>query len=419
MRKWIGGLVCLLCLTLTGLVLAEEAGTTETQGLSAEMLDNLSSTQATPLMAEEMENWRNGLLIQARQMEILNEPIDTYNPEFGEEYLIEIEDGTIDSLSPTLSGAEQISGAELTGGEILCMRGFSRGSRLESVLAAYPNNNPELVGDEQQAVLYAYGPGEYAGSSQAMYGLLLRQGPQVNALQYVTFAPLQGGQYRQLSVLYIIEGGLVEAMRISGFHTVTSEQAMKEALAAVKANAEASTFAQDSTMLLADVLMLIDLQFEGLFLPEATPEQVTAQYGPAEESDQIEGEQEDGGVYRVLTYPGRTFEFAGQPEALQLTAFTLSDENAVGPRGVTVGMELSDALSLFRLEEQPWQDNRVILYSHGESEDQPPFGMLEYYSDREATLRYAAMGDDGAAWMLHITIADLRVDEVLVYRYVP
>lgn len=372
-----------------------------------------------PLTYEEMLAWRNGFAVELRAMQILNNPMDTYNADLGEMYLVQVEDGTIDSLAPNVTEAEQITGVELSGGMMTCPRGASMGSSLETVLSYYPNHNPELLGDEMRAVLYVYAPGEYPGLNEAVYGVVMRDGPNVVAVQYTTMAPLQDGQYLEIGIQYIIEDGFVAGMRFYGYNAVISEATMREKLQIVQGDAQLTEYSPQADEGMADILMLADLRYEGIFLPTTTPDEVVLKLGEPEDVDNADQDAGDDAGIETLVYPGRTFEFTTLDGVQRLTAFTLDDEAAEGPRGLRLGMTLDAAMALFRKEVPAWQENRVFLYTYGATPEVPPFGMLEYYTTDQATLRYSVLGDDGEAWMLHIGILGGMVDEILIYRYVP
>jgi hypothetical protein len=302
---------------------------------------------------------------------------------------------------------------DVTGGHWYSPRNISLGSSLETVLTSVLSENAALTGDEQRAILYAYGPGEYQGLTEAVYGVLFREGLINVAVQYIVMVPLANNQYLEITLQYLLEDDYVSAIRVFGYGSIITAENMQEKIAGAKAARELNSFSPDGQTQVADVLMLVDLQYEGMFLPQATPQLVVERYGQPDETQQMD----EGEKSTLLIYPGMTFGFTGEGETQRLTSFTLSDETKEGPRGVYVNQEMADVLNLFRREEQPWEGNRMILYAYGDTTDSPPFGMLEYVTDTEATLRYGVKGDDGADWMLLMSIVDLKVDEILIYRY--
>lgn len=381
--------------------------------LAMAMVPVATATETGPLTAQEILTWREQMAAELADEAVLNVPADTLNPEMGSGYLIEYDEGMITSTTPDTPAAANIMEVDITGGHWYGPRGLSLGSSLETLLESFLNENPSLTGDTERAILYAYGPGEYAGLSEPVYGVLFRDGDVNIAVQYTVMIPLENNQYVEVTLQYLLEDNYVSAVRVIGFQELITAEGMQEKIAGAKAAQALDTFSSDSAGQVADVLMLADLQFEGLFLPDASLQDVTGRYGQPEETQQMQ----EGETGTLLTYPGMEFEFTGAGETQRLASFTLMDESKTGPRGIYVGMDLADALALFRREEQPWDGNRMILYAYGDTTDTPPFGMMEYFTETEATLRYGVKGDDGGNWMLMMSIVDLQVDEILIYSY--
>ena len=96
-----------------------------------------------------------------------------------------------------------------------------------------------------------------------------------------------------------------------------------------------------------------------------------------------------------------------------LDTLTITQSGLAGPRGLTVGMALGDALALFAADGQGRvSGTQALLYGDGQT---PPFGTLERAA-QTATLRYSATVAGGATVALHLTFANDLLAELMIYR---
>ena len=385
-----------------------------------------SAQDAEPLTMQELETWRADIVQWLLDMPVLNDPPETLDPLNGDAYLIEYKGATVEARVPALTGAGgEVRTVTLDAMELPGPRGIGPGTSLADLLAAYPNENPTLIGDEDFAALYVYDAGEYPGLAEGVWAWVMRDGYRTLGLQYGVFSPHpQADAYVDAGVSYVIADGYVSVVRVYGLLSAIMEeekQANMETLRDIAARTDFVPSAEEALGMRAEVFGREDLVFSDMdFLTMGVPE-VRAAFGLPSTEEQVMGEATEAPAY-LMGYPGLLFEFTldqrGQPAVLK--SVLIEDDGIPGPRGVRVGDELSQVLSLFRLEEQPWQNQQVILYAQAETLEVPPFGLLDYYAEQDGTLRYAlpiAPGESDEAIMLHMSFEGLRITDILLYRW--
>ncbi len=410
-------LLCALCMAagMSGAWAAEANGEPETV------------VQASPATYAELLQWRDMIWQETRGQPVRNNPLDTYDPQGKATYLIQLQSYTIESRTPTLDVEDNpILGVTLNDVHAEGPRGSGLGMTLEEVLAGYENQNPALVGDAEFAALYVYDVQERADFPEAAWGLLMRNDAGALSVEYAVSAPFaEADAYTDIIISYVITEGYVTDMRVSDFgDSILSEELREniETLRGITANTSFDPQEQNLAPLHAEMFQRADLVFSGLDFVVETVEDVRVLLGDPKSEKEVPHE-EGGDPKLILTYPGLEFEFGFSADGMrQLQALQITDPNFEGPRGLRVGESLESVLSRFRLEEQGYQEPLTILYAPGESIEQPPFGLLEIYSDLEATVRYAlevpTRGDaPKAGIMLLITVENLRVTELYLYRW--
>ena len=87
---------------------------------------------------------------------------------------------------------------------------------------------------------------------------------------------------------------------------------------------------------------------------------------------------------------------------------SVSGQDIAGPRGLTVGMSVQEATSLFRCDEELYASGGT-LYMEGEARGEPPSGEMTALQNGEATLRYACMTASGRIAQLDVGLQENQV----------
>ncbi|MEG0766075.1 MAG: hypothetical protein RR482_00020 [Clostridia bacterium] len=366
-----------------------------------------------PLSMQELASWRNVLYTQLRDATPTNDPVDTYDPQAGDVYLFTFPFGTADVASPTFdTPGNPVLGIELLTDAFADPRGLRVGDSVQTVLAAYPNDNPSLTGDARYAALYAHDVQDKTHT--LAWGWLLREKDAVQSLQYDVSVRQTDGTYLDVGLLYVIHDGQVSAIRLYGFDSAITEEEATANLHSVQEIAQRTSFTPGkiSSVETATRFGLDDLLFSDLNFLTATPESIRALLGaPQEERTLKEGEQ-----LFLMTYPDALFEFSLDAQnGARLRAVLVHMSTLLGPRGLRVGDTFGDVLDRFYRAWSGEDGDQIPLYG---TLDTPPFGFLTYEAGGDITLRYAFPHTDAGrtqTYVLHLSFQNQTLREYLLY----
>ena len=381
----------------------------------------LACLAAMPAMADEagvlteteMGEWLNRLLLSTVGVSPLNAPV-------GEESLTEdgyaflYENATLYYDQPTLTAQSALRAVAVTGEALDMPRGIRLGAPVEMLMAAYAWQNPTLTGDDTFAPLYVLDQLPQA----AYWAYAQRAGDTLQSVQCAIHARMGEGRYTDTGILYTVQNGAVESIRVYGISGGISLADVQGNLAAVGEKPTTGDSAVGALIARSDTLPFAqsDLQFSRMDFLRLTENGAARLFG-SPKSDAYAQEQ-SGGYLHTLTYPGVSLVFSldAQKQNPTLESLTINAANLAGPRGLTVGMALDAAIKLFQADGGTnVVDGALILYGDGRT---PPFGTLEREGGT-ATVRYAlpasaATGDKSIA--LHLTFADQKLTELMLYR---
>ena len=120
---------------------------------------------------------------------------------------------------------------------------------------------------------------------------------------------------------------------------------------------------------------------------------------------------------RLLLYEGAAVTL-GLDEATGVEVVqgvSVTGSGLTGPRGLYVGMSLSEAVACFRCDRDMGADGG-ILYIEGEAYGEPPFGEMTAMRSGAATVRYACMMASGKTGWLEVGIENRSVSYWHMYE---
>lgn len=107
------------------------------------------------LSRTELIAWRAALLQTLKTLPVQNNPSETNDPNGSDTWLYAYDFGMVELGRESLEGeGNPIESVEVLTTGVSCPRDVEVGDTLETVLAAYPNENPTLSGDASYAALY-------------------------------------------------------------------------------------------------------------------------------------------------------------------------------------------------------------------------------------------------------------------------
>lgn len=265
-------------------------------------------------------------------------------------------------------------------------RGIAVTDTLSDVLSAYPNDNPVLAGTMTGAVLYISGalPGEVAT------GVVTRDGQDIKLVEQSVLQPTEGG-YLRLGLQYVIDSGLVVALRYFSGGVLTEQEAQDAMTAIANLQEETSYFAYDTQD--PQPLQREDMSFAGLDFFDMTPDIAQSVLGDAVHEEKVK--DSTGEELRVMQWDGIeiAFVYGADGQLKRADRITVTGAGVEGPRGLRVGTPLTIAMGRFQ---HPAEIPAEAGTLYGDAENQqPPYGRLDM-NENSAQLNYV-MEQDGEA----------------------
>ena len=281
------------------------------------------------------------------------------------------------------------------------LRGLFIGSSLAEVLAAYPNDNPNLAGAYYDATLFISGE-----KPEMSVGYILRDGQRVTSVVYDVYSWQPDG-VSVSQVIYRLDNGYVsdimvfadglyeEDVILQSVQDLADMQEISEYFAypvsADNGEALAPFEREDLTLLVnaSDALDFLDLTAEGMIAVLGNP--------PVDEWT----EDSDGSFLRLMQWEGASLllKYDAQRKFTAVDSLTVNDVILEGPRGVRVGDALDSVIFRFRHAEVFGSESTVFLYGDGQA---LPYGTLAY-SPESAEVSYAFSLEDGRTVVWHMT----------------
>ena len=337
-----------------------------------------------PVTAEELVALGEHLKELAAESELMNDPADE-SAELESGYMMMYPFGILFADRTELTAETKINGANIEELEEAGFRGLETGMLPAEAAAAFPNGNPEMAGEREEAVLYLKDD-----ANGVVYGVVYRDGQRVDKIEYGQLVPVEGG-YQMAVLTCLFSENMLYAATIEGLNPETTlildeaeKNGLAEGLAAV-AGRDDYKAVQMSRNGDAPELGAEDLKVFGLDFLAIQPEDLPG----IPETEEIE---DDGATLLRVDGDGYTAVFRDADGKKELASFTILSEELEGPRGVRLGDMLHDDLKRFRSEDRGIDDSMTeILYG---AENEAPRGIAEFDGE-ESTLRYVAAAEDG------------------------
>ena len=363
---------------------------------SAAFAEPVPVDENAPLTREEIEIYLDGL--KSAALEDGNAVVTPVEEGGAEVRLNETVFGISDE---TLTGSTAVVSA-YPGEEQADLRGLFIGSSLDEVLAAYPNDNPNLAGSYYDAILFITGE-----KPEMSAGFLLREGQRVETVVYNVFSWQPDGVAGSY-VAYWMENGYVTSIQIAIDDKIMEEAEVLEDLQDIADMQEISEYipypvSADNGEALApfereDLTITQYGQKVADFL-DLNAEDMIAALGNAPVDEWTE--DSDGSFLRLMQWDGVSLllQYDAQRKFVAVDSLTINDEGLEGPRGVRVGDLLDSVIFRFRHAEVFGSEDTVLLYGDGQN---LPYGVLAY-SPESAEVTYAFSLEDGRSVVWHMT----------------
>ena len=371
----------------------------------------LAEETASLLTWAELNTWAEGYLTRALAEEPLNTPAESFTAD-GYEYIYNF--ATLYADTPVLSADSVVRAVVVTASEERGLRGVNVGASMAAVLGAFYNENPDLLGSETAAVLYAVDRLPEA----AQWAQVYRDGQRVQTIQYALHEQLaSGGEgYTDAGVIFTMAENRVSAVRVYGLDSRIAQEEVNDVLYNAQLNALTADYAQVPTSNKGAELTAFreeDLLFSGLDFLTLDAEAAVAALGEPLADTWLEND--NAGYIRVMTFPACevTFLYDAQKENCRVDMLLITADGLEGPRAVRCGDTFSSVYSRFRSGEGEYQaDGTELLYGVlGEGD----FGYATYGNDASAVVRYSFVAADGRRVTLHLTFTIMELTEIMLY----
>ena len=366
---------------------------------------------AAVLTLQELNDWAAGYIARALSMEPLNTPADRLTAE-GYEFLFDF--GAVYADTPDLGADSVISSVVVTSMESAAPRSVNVGSGLQLVLDAYYNENPQLLGSTESAVLYTLDNlPEDAG-----WAKVNRDGQRVQTIQYAVHEQLpSGGEgYSDAGVIYTMAENHVSAVRVYGLDSRIDLNTVNNVMYSVMLDALEKDYAMVPFSYVGSELTVLseaDMTFSGLDFLTLTSEEAAACLG--EPASDVWLENGEDGFIRVQNFPQAeiTWLYDQHKQNGRVYMLNITADGLEGPRAVRCGDTFASVYNRFLNGEGAYQeDGTEALYG---VDGEGSFGHASYGSDASATLRYGFTAKDGRRVVLHLSFSVMALTEIMLY----
>lgn len=350
--------------------------------------------QALPYDAQIASQWLSGFAQALDGFTPVNDPKQTADPARAGQYLIEYEFGTVLATQTEEISAQEIIEIDIRSTQVTDCRGVRVGMESEHVLSSTlqlaamqsGSGNRLYVLDTQEA---GYGWSWAYMDYAELYGV-----------EYITYGENAQGLMKEYTLTYVIEDGKISVIRMK-----TADATMAQAQEGLRTAEEIASrqmrvgraLALHSTEAAFDAQ---DLQVMGISVLGKPVDVLIACMGEPQDVQTLPGAQG-----RILVYNGAAVRLGlDEYTGVEIVrGVSVSDESVLGPRRLSVGLDLADVAARFRCDADLYDSG--ILYEKGEM----GCGVLVVDDEGTVALRYSTADDRGEMAELEIGASDGRV----------
>ena len=339
--------------------------------------------EMAPLTMEELNRWTESLVSRA-----IGDKLEVKQAEQGfiwegRGYSLSAEGKDL-SDDTTLTGAviddESIEVEGLTGPRNLIVT-VAAGA----VLDAFPNDNPDLKGSKDRAVLYLRG----TLPDQVMTGVIYRNGQDISMLEYSVYTK-SGDSVDKAGVVFTAQNGLVTAIRYFGGEQVPLAEAEQYLASLSDLQEKGEYFAYNTVS--PTPMQREDLVIGGLDFLDMTPEDAENVLGKPVAEEKLE--DSNGQTLVTKQWNDIFITFSYKDDTFLRTESAVVHGVLQGPRGVSIGETMLMVLGRFENKAESLNRERVSLYGSADNASEP-YGQLDQQNGAQ-TLYYSVPLSDGS-----------------------
>lgn len=367
-------------------------------------------TEADTLLMSELTEWAARYHARALDAEPLNDPAESLTSD-GYEFIYEF--ATLYADKPVMRADTVINAVVITSPEEEGPRGVQVDDMLSAAMAAFYNENPDLRGSRENAVIYLVD----LLPESLQWAEVQRDGQRVLTVQYAVHDQLTSGGdgYSDAGLILTMQDGFVSAIRAYGLNSRISfddvyELSTRMTMASLAEDYVQVPYSYDGASL--EKFTGADLVVAGMDFTSLTPDYVAMRMGDPISDDWV---QDGDSSIRTMVYPTCEITFTCNADGsnARVYMFLINEPGLDGPRAVCVGNTFPEVFNRFRNGEGEFDGvSREVLYG---SEESGEFGLADYGSDASVTLRYGLVLEDGSRVVLHMTFTEMVLTEIMVY----
>ena len=356
-----------------------------------------NSAAPKPLEVEELNAWTQSLLERAisDKLQVLDTPEGLQAHGRGYSVFPASRDLSPDTL---LLGAvidgESIGVQGLTGPRVSLVT-----QAVEAILAAFPNDNPSLMGSEEAAVLYLRG----AFPQPVLTGMVYRDGQNITLVEFAIFTPNTHSVDRS-GIHFTAQDGFITAIRYFGAESVPMAEATQHLNDLAALQEEKAYFSFDTSN--PSQMQREDLVFGVLDFLDLDPITAVGVFGEPVATETAE--DSNGDRIEIVQWEPLNITFIYDKDGNFLRAQQATVHGMLeGPRGLRLGEGMLKVLYRFFNESETLNTAQVALYGDTEN-TREPYGVL-LQDEGTGTLHYSVPMGEGS-----VLFSCLFLDEELV-----
>ena len=363
-----------------------------------------AAAQTQPITKAELTEFAARIRELAMAGNIRNDP-DSEDARTEDGILLQYEFGEIYADRTEMNAETAINAAVIMDDQTAGPRGITISMDVNDVMAAVPNENPEMNGTYEQALLYLEGDPE----GEFLYGLVERDGQRISAMAY---GWADSREEKRIEMVLQISGDGVNAIRIEGMDGKADAGDLAEAyseMAAVGARKAYCRVLRSFDGSVLEEFQEEDLDFPALSYQTAQPENM------GENVEDLLIDNDDGTWLRRIDGDGFSAVFTCDRDGrnANLISYTILSDELEGPRCVRLG-------DLFHEDYQRFRSGSGELDATGTAETlygtagQPPYGLAEYQGN-EMILRYVTKTMSGEEIELLMRYEETVLVEIILH----
>lgn len=356
---------------------------------------------AEAVTAEALAEWAGELKARALETTPENDPADeSADMEDGIQFLYPF--ATLFADRAEMTADTRVKTVVIASAEEASFRGIEMSMTPQELISLFPNDNPDLAGTHDMALLYL----RETEDGGILYGRVYRDGQRIYIVEYAHLVPAGDG-YRLAMLTCSFTESLLVSFRAEGFGDTgdpllgaEDRDALSRELHSLAAAEEYRAVKSSRDGASLTPFGVEDLVFSGLDFLALQPEDMP---GTPETATL---DNEDGSSLIRVDGDGYVAVFMSDSEGTRIVSLSLEDESLEGPRGVRLGDAFHEDLQRFRFEDRGSDGTTEVLYG---GEGEVPRGIMESGGLDGLALRYVTALPDGreAELLLRYTLSHL------------